>query len=93
MSTLVTTHDGLERVVRGGQALADIVGRLRAARERGLAGTNPGKGAYAAFAALVARAVERARLRREERLFEQLMQDDPRVAADVQAAAARADSR
>ncbi|MEZ5604675.1 MAG: hypothetical protein R3E41_10805 [Burkholderiaceae bacterium] len=92
MSTLVTTHDGLERVLRGGQAVADMFGRgpvRPAGREAARAGKVPGTG----IAGLIARMVERARRRRQERLFEQLMHDDPRVYADVQAAAARQEWR
>lgn len=92
MSTLVTTHDGLERVVRGGQAVADLLGR-RNARPAVKADTGLGKGSRGTFATLIARMVERARQRRQDRLFEQLMQDDPRVYAEVQAAAARAEGR
>jgi hypothetical protein len=87
MSTLVTTHDGLERVVRGGHALADLVTRPEtgardtAAALRGRLGT------------LVARMIERARQYREDRIFQELMHEDPRVCAEVLAAAARAESR
>ncbi|GMV02892.1 MAG: hypothetical protein AMXMBFR52_25480 [Burkholderiales bacterium] len=90
MSTLVTTHEGLDRVVRGGQAVADMFGR----RSRRFAGRrDAGASKAIGWAAVVTRFVERMRQRRQERLFEQLMQDDPRVWADVQAAAARRDWR
>lgn len=92
MSTLVTTHDGLERVLRGGQAVADMFGRGPArpvGREAAKVERAPGTG----IAGLIARMVERARRRRQDRIFEQLMHDDPRVYADVQAAAARQEWR
>ena len=90
MSTLVTTHEGLDRVVRGGQAVADRFGR----RSHRPAGRQVAGGSKAiGWAAMVARFAERMRQRRQERLFEQLMESDPRVWADVQAAAARRDWR
>lgn len=92
MSTLVTTHGGLDRVVRGGQAVADLFGR-RPARSAGRGDAKIAAAPRGAFAALVARFIERARQRRQERLFEQLMHDDPRVYADVQAAMARQEAR
>jgi len=92
MSTLVITHDGLERVLRGGQAVADLLGR-RMARPAVRVGAEAGKGSRGVFATLIARMIERAHQRRQDRLFEQLMHDDPRVYADVQAAAARAEWR
>lgn len=42
---------------------------------------------------LVARLVASVRQYRQDRLYEQLMRDDPRVFADFQAAVTRADSR
>ena len=90
MSTLVTTHEGLERVIRGGQAAADLFGRKPARPAK--VGGKVTAGSRVAVAALIARFIERARQRRQERLFEQLMHDDPRVYADVQAAMARRDS-
>ncbi|HLS57518.1 MAG TPA: hypothetical protein VK052_15710 [Zeimonas sp.] len=90
MSTLVTTHEGLDRVIRGGQAVADLFGRKPSRPAKGDAKT--AAGSRGAVAALVARFIERARQRRQERLFEQLMHDDPRVYADVQAAIARQQS-
>ncbi len=91
MSTLVTTHEGLDRVVRGGQAVADLFGRkpVRPAARRDAKAATGSRGVIAALFAWV---VERARQRRQERLFEQLMHDDPRVFADLQAAMARRDS-
>lgn len=91
MSTLVTTHEGLDRVIRGGQAVADMFGRetVRAPGRKAGASKQPGAG----MRGLIGRLIERARQRRQERLFEQLMHDDPRVCADVQAAAARQDWR
>lgn len=89
MSTLVTTHDGLERVVRGGQAVADMLGRRKGAPV-GAKGRKAGRGG---IAAMIARMIERSRQYRQDRLFEQLMHDDPRVYADIQAARARAESR
>lgn len=47
----------------------------------------------ASLKALAARMFERLRQHRQDRLFEQLMQQDPRVYADIQAAAARQDAR
>jgi hypothetical protein len=93
MSTLVTTHDGLERVFRGGQAVADMFGRGRPARHAGRKAAGVEKAPGTGIAGLIARMVERARRRRQDRLFEQLMHDDPRVYADVQAAAARQEWR
>jgi len=81
MSTLVTTHDGLERVVRGGHALGNLAGRRPEGALRSKAGT------------LFARMIERLRQHRQDRIFEQLMHDDPRVYAEVQAAATRAEWR
>jgi len=92
MSTLVTTHEGLDRVIRGGQAVADMFGR-GAARPAGKNAAKASKAPAAGIAGMVARVIERARQRRQERLFMQLMQDDPRVHADVQAAAARQEWR
>ncbi|MCL4184124.1 MAG: hypothetical protein KJ011_11830 [Burkholderiaceae bacterium] len=88
MSTLVTTHDGLERVVRGGQAFADLINGRREAGVRDAAAILRGR-----LGTLIARTIERARQRREDRAFEQLMHDDPRVCAEVRAAAARAEVR
>jgi hypothetical protein len=92
MSTLVTTHDGLERVVRGGQAVADMFGRGTARPAKRNAGKSS-KASGTGIAGVLARMIERVRQRRQERLFMQLMQDDPRVCADVQAAAARQEWR
>lgn len=92
MSTLVTTHEGLDRVIRGGQAVADMFGR-GAARPAGRNTARASKTPAAGIAGMLARVIERARQRRQERLFMQLMQDDPRVYADVQAAAARQEWR
>lgn len=87
MSTLVTTHDGLGRVVRGGHALADLVIRPQAGA-RGTAATPRGR-----LGTLIARMIERARQHRQDRIFQELMHEDPRVYAEVLAAAARAESR
>lgn len=92
MSTLVTTHEGLERVIRGGQAVADMFGR-GTARPAGRNAAKASKAPARGIAGMLARMIERARQRRQERLFMQLMQDDPRVYADVQAAAARQEWR
>lgn len=83
MSTLVTTHDGLERVTRGVQFIADAV-RPAATRTRV---TKTGRGTVAAF---FARWADAYRARQQERAFEMLMDLDPRVRAEVEAAAARA---
>jgi hypothetical protein len=91
MSTLVTTHEGLDRVIRGGQAVADLFGR-KPARPAARRDAKAAAGSQGAVASLIARLIERARQRRQERLFEQLMHDDPRVYADVQAAMARQES-
>ncbi|MCO5106447.1 MAG: hypothetical protein M9907_05155 [Burkholderiaceae bacterium] len=92
MSTLVTTHEGLDRVIRGGQAVADMFGR-GPARPAGRNAARAPKASRGVFAGLIARIAERARKHRQDRLFEQLMHDDPRVYADVQAAAARQEWR
>lgn len=72
MSTLVHTHDGVERIVRGGQATAEALSAGKA-RARGL----------------LARWYERLIQYRQDQVFRQLMIEDPRVYADLQAAAAR----
>ncbi len=92
MSTLVTTHEGLDRVIRGGQAVADMFGR-GLVRPAGKNTARATKGPAAGITGMLARLIERARQRRQERIFMQLMQDDPRVYADVQAAAARQEWR
>ncbi|MCZ2094889.1 MAG: hypothetical protein LC121_01205 [Anaerolineae bacterium] len=92
MSTLVTTHGGLDRVVRGGQAVAGLFGRATA-YPAGRNNARATKAPVALIAGLLARVIERAHQRRQERLFMQLMHDDPRVCADVQAAAARQEWR
>ena len=79
MTTLVTSHDGLNRMVRGVRAVADLFGGNMARPSR--------------FASFVSRMIARAQQHRQDRLFEQLMRDDPRVYADLQAAAARQDQQ
>ena len=66
MSTLVTTHGGLDRVVRGGQAVADLFGR-RPARSAGRGDAKIAAAPRGAFAALVARFIERRGLVAEDR--------------------------
>jgi len=82
MTTLVTSHDGLNRMVRGVRAMADLFGGNTARPAR------PNR-----FASFVSRMIARAQQHRQDRLFEQLMRDDPRVYADLQAAAARQDQQ
>lgn len=78
MNTLVTSHDGLSRMVRGVRALTGLLS--------GHTARPAGRGHFASF---VSRMIERAQQHRQDRVFEQLMRDDPRVYADLQAAAAR----
>ena len=92
MSTLVTTHEGLDRVIRGGQAVADMFGR-GAARPAGRNTARVSKAPAAGIAGMLARVIERARQRRQERLFMQLRQDDPGVSGEGQAAPARQEWR
>ncbi len=92
MSTLVTTHDGLERFIRGGQAFAEMLGRAPVLRPEARAAGAPEASARA-LPGWIARFLERARERRQNRLFEELMHQDPRVYAEVQAAAARQEWR
>jgi hypothetical protein len=70
MTTLVTTHGGLGRVVGNGRA--------KPAQARGT------------LAAWIARGVDRVRARQQERALQVLMELDPRVRAEVDAAVARA---
>ena len=66
MTTLVTSHDGLNRMVRGVRAVADLFGGNMARPAR------PSR-----FASFVSRMIARAQQHRQDRLFEQLMRDDP----------------
>ncbi len=84
MSTLVTTHGGLERVTRGVQVIADAIRSSKPAANR--AGAAVVRGPLATW---IARWVETYRARQQERAFELLMEIDPRVRAEIDAAAAR----
>lgn len=82
MSTLVSTHDGLSRMVRGVRAVAELFGGSAARPAR-----------PSSVASFVSRMIERGQQHRQDRAFEQLMRDDPRVYADFQAAVARQDTQ
>jgi len=98
MSTLVTHHNGLERVLRGLEVVVQgVYGGLLDARN---AATQRDMTAPAAKvevslpvrkAALFARLRAEMAQRRADREFEALMEADPRVRADFLAAKARAE--
>jgi hypothetical protein len=98
MSTLVTHHNGLERVLRGVEVLVEgVYGGVRDARNAAAqrdaqveARTAEVPGA-AAKPSLFARFSANMARRRADREFEALMQADPRMRAEFMAAKARAE--
>ncbi|ODT37032.1 MAG: hypothetical protein ABS55_04495 [Lautropia sp. SCN 70-15] len=98
MSTLVTHHNGLERVLRGLEVVVQGVyggvldARNAAAQRDAQVGTRTAEVSRAAAKpSLFARFMADMARRRADREFEALMQSDPRVRAEFMAAKARAE--
>ncbi|MFP5412954.1 MAG: hypothetical protein ACLGHB_08310 [Gammaproteobacteria bacterium] len=98
MSTLVTHHNGLERVLRGLEVVVQgvyggVLDARNAAAQRGAqVDTRTAEVSRAAAKpSLFARFMADMAKRRADREFEALMQSDPRVRAEFMAAKARAE--
>lgn len=98
MSTLVTHHNGLERVLRGLELVVQgvyggVLDARNAAAQRGVqVDTRTAEVSRAAAKpSLFARFKADMARRRADREFEALMQSDPRVRAEFMAAKARAE--
>ena len=98
MSTLVTQHNGMDRVLRGLEVVVQgvyggLVDARNAAAQRDVRGINDAVEAPRAAVkpALFARLRADMARRRADREFEALMNADPRLRADFMAAKARAE--
>ena len=100
MSTLVTHHDGLDRVLRGwefvqgkrhGRTGVKVSDRTHGATSESAAPTGQDSIATASRPSFFARLAAAWKQRSENARFEELMQQDPRVFNDYLAAKARAE--
>ncbi len=78
MSTLVSTHGGYEPIARAPKSVAGVARSGKAAGRKG------------AVASFLSRWVETYQMRQHERALEALMDLDPRVRAEIDAARTRA---
>lgn len=84
MSATVTVQESMYRPIAGSPSVVQAPAR---------GADKPVEASPGRFKAFMSRMFERLRQYREDRMFEQLMREDPRVYADIQAAAARQERR